>query len=244
MYRSHSAQDSSPEAHEFYGIIKRLGDILQRRPEIDWSEDRKWCAEVLEELARGCEKSLLLEEKLSGCRYLRGGDEHLLVDYGAGEEPPRVYKVTYGENFGCKSRFIAADPDLTGKHFHAEVQSDPLFYLNRWVYLNSITGYQTRYEGILPPPVDGTLPLICVSQKRLPEINPKDEKTIEAALSLYGYVRISKDTYLEKDSHILLTDAAPRNVRINEGLPALFDVIAEKASERVVTWAEERGLLG
>ena len=45
------------------------------------------------------------------------------------------------------------------------------------------------------------------------------------------------DCFLNFESRILLTDAAPRNVRIVDGTPALFDVIASFASEQVYEWA-------
>lgn len=151
--------------------------------------------------------------------------------------------MTYGENFGCKSRFLPSDPELTGQHFYAEVNADPFFYLERWIYLNSITRYQTRYEGLLPPLEEGALPLICISQEKLPPGNPS-ERNIETTLKKYGYLKISRNTFFEKGSHILLTDVAPRNVRIHEGVPALFDVIAEKASERVYQWVQAGGNQG
>lgn len=237
MYRFDPTANPSPETVGFKEIARKLGELLRGCLHVDWSEDRNRCAEVLEELAQGCEKSQLLTERLAGTRYVRGGDEHKLLDFQSGQnEPRRVYKVTFGESFGCKSCFIPSDPDLMGRHFYAEVNSNPLFYLERWIYLNSITNFQTRYEGILPPPEGGTLPLICVSQEMLPQGNPS-EVEIETALGRYGYIKISQNTFFERNSHILLTDVAPRNVRIYEGIPGLFDVIAEKASPRVCEWA-------
>ena len=45
-------------------------------------------------------------------------------------------------------------------------------------------------------------------------------------------------------SKILLTDAAPRNVRVVDGIPVPFDAMAEIASPRVVEWARGRGIYG
>ncbi len=236
MHCSDPTTNPSPETIEFEGIARRLGELLRGCLQVDWSENRDRCAEILTDLAQECQKSAFLEEKLEGARYVRGGDEHKLLEFQSVNEPARVYKVTFGENFGCKSRFIPSDPDLTGQHFYAEVNANPLFYLERWIYLNSITSYQTRYEGLLPPLEGGTLPLVCISQQKLPPGNPS-EREIETALRKYGYLKISRNTFFEKKSHILLTDVAPRNVRISEDIPALFDVIAEKASERVSEWA-------
>jgi len=236
LHRPNLPDNSSPEAIEFTRIIERLGELLRGGPKIDWPESRKRCAEILEELALGCEKSAALGKRLDGASFIKGGDEHLLARHSADGETPRVYKLTYGENFGCFSRFFPKDPELTGRHFFAEGNADPFFYLGRWVYLNSITHYQTRYEGILPPLQGGVLPLICVSQPELPKENPSPWE-IERALARFGYLRISHETFIEKNSGILLTDVAPRNVRIVDGIPALFDVLAQKASDQIRRWA-------
>jgi hypothetical protein len=48
------------------------------------------------------------------------------------------------------------------------------------------------------------------------------------------------DAFLNPHSRILLTDAAPRNVRIVNGSIALFDAIASFASDEICAWAFER----
>ena len=65
----------------------------------------------------------------------------------------------------------------------------PAVYLWRWVYLNSIGSYQTRYEGILPPAKPGQLPRICISQAVLPAENPTEDE-IKRALAEYGFAKI------------------------------------------------------
>jgi 5'(3')-deoxyribonucleotidase len=39
---------------------------------------------------------------------------------------------------------------------------------------------------------------------------------------------------------MLLTDAAPRNVRVVEGIPVPFDAIAQKAEGRLLDWCMNR----
>ena len=67
-------------------------------------------------------------------------------------------------------------------------------------------------------------------------VNPAEEE-ITTALARYGYRKISGDAFLNEETGILLTDAAPRNVRIIEGAIILFDALAELATDRVIQWA-------
>lgn len=183
-------------------------------------------------------KSRALNERVDGIPQERGGDEHILL--GVKSDPERIYKTTFGDNLGCYSRFWPSDPELTGKHFHAEGNANPFLYLKRWLYLNAISEFQTRYEGILPPQHEGHLPLICISQPMLRVDNPT-RREIEAAFRRYKYFKISEDAFLNPENKVLLTDAAPRNIRVIDGAPVPFDAIAERASEKIVTWATSQG---
>jgi len=102
--------------------------------------------------------------------------------------------------------------------------------------LNSFTGYITRFEGLLPAEGKLRMPRICVSQPTLDATNPTRAE-IREHLAKYEFESISEDAFLNFDNRILLTDAAPRNVRIVDGNLALFDVIASMATSRVYEWA-------
>ncbi len=186
-----------------------------------------------DELARKAEIS---HREVRGAHIEDGGSEHVIIEFEA--EPDRVFKATFGDNLGCRSDLFRSDPELTGRHFHPTGNADPFFYLRRWLCLNSISGYKTRYEGIIPLGYDGHLPRICVSQPVIIASNPT-ERQIEQALKLYGYRKISGDAFLNDDNGVLLTDAAPRNVRIVDGVPIPFDAIAEIAPPAVLQWAGE-----
>lgn len=166
-----------------------------------------------------------------------GGDEHHVIRVDA--DPQRVYKFTHNDNFGCQSYFSPHDPELTGRHFHGTENADPFFYLKRWHLLNSISGYQTRFEGFAPPQRSGQLPRMCISQPELEGGNPS-HAAIRQTMEQYGFVEISDGAFLQLDSGLLLTDMAPRNVRVIEGIPVPFDAIAQIASPAVLEWVNAR----
>lgn len=85
------------------------------------------------------------------------------------------------------TRFFRDDPEMMGRHFIPEVNINPLFYLTRWMILNSLTNYRTRFEGILP---QGNLlvPRFCVSQLILDkEIRTPDPALIRKTFMTYGF---------------------------------------------------------
>jgi hypothetical protein len=229
----HSIENSSPENRELGEILRQLEGLHQGGSPIDWQETRQRCGDALASLLIGCSKSLRLPSLLEGTEYEVGGDEHHLVRVES--EPERVYKITHSDSFGCFSRFLPADPDLTGRHFYATVNEDPRLYIRRWMLLNTLGEYQTRYEGLLWPQEDLFVPRICVSQPFLESENPSESEIAES-LSRYGYQRISVDTYLNGRTNILLSDAAPRNVRIINRVPVPFDAIASFATPEVLAW--------
>ena len=172
-----------------------------------------------------------------GVPYFVGGDEHLVFRSSAA--PGRIYKLTHGDNFGCRSYFSPHDPELTGRHFHGTGNADPFFYLERWRLLNAIGGYQTRFEAFLPPEKPGWLPRICISQPELDGENPS-RREIREALAQYGFNEISEDAFLDFETGVLMTDVAPRNIRIVEGIPVPFDAITQMATPRILEWAKAR----
>lgn len=222
-----------PETRELERILRRLERLMPVDPALDWKESRKWNIEALGRLAGGCEKSPGLIARLGGLDFEVGGDEHHLIRVD--DEPTRIYKATYGDSFGCRTRFDPFDPELSGRNFNATLNDDPRFYLRRWILLNGLGGYRTRYEGILPPERPDWAPRICVSQPWIDAPNPSSQE-IERAMLSFGFVLISENSYFQADSRLLLTDAAPRNVKIADGGPVPFDAIAELATGEVLSW--------
>jgi len=230
----------SSENRDLAGVLRELERVLPDRSDIDRPGFRERYREALHAFAFNSPTIGRLSALLDGASYFVGGDEHRIVQVREKQED-RVYKLTHSDSFGFRSEFHPSDPELLGKHFFAGVNTDLLFYLERWICLNSISTYQTRFEGFLPPESEHHMPRVCISQPVLPpqtltRPNPT-ELEIEEAFLPYGFRRISEGAFLHDESRILLTDAAPRNVRIVTGVPVPFDAIAEVASQEVINWA-------
>ena len=229
-------EDSSAENRELVRVIRELGGLLPSGPSVDWQELRRRCGDILREITRTSDSSRRLTAMLECAPFFVGGDEHHVVRVDS--EPDRIYKFTHGDNFGCRSYFSPADPELSG-HFHGETNADPFFYLNRWRLLNSISGFQTRFEGFLPSEKPGWLPRMCISQPELPGSNPTPRE-IRTSLEPYGFSEVSEAAFFHVETRLLLTDARPRNVRIVEGIPVPFDAIAQMASGKVLEWCSRQ----
>lgn len=233
-----SIENSCAENRELGEIIRWLEGFHCGDPSIDWKEARQRRADALHAcLLEDRDKSHALITRLQGAEYEIGGDEHFVVRVD--DDTERVFKITHGDAFGCCSFFSPQDPDLTGKHFHGSINEDPVLYLQRWMLLNSFSDYVTRFEGLLPPEGMLRMPRICMSQPALDAPNPT-RKEIQKCLADYGFESISEDAFLHFENRILLTDAAPRNVRILDGNLALFDAIAAMAASPIYKWASER----
>ena len=230
-------EDACPENSELAGVIRELERLHGGGAPIDWAQSRARCAEVLEVFRAKHQPSEALASLLEGADYEVGGDEHHLVRHEFRSD--RVYKLTHSGLFGCYSYFSPSDPELTGKHFHGSGNEDPVFYLRRWMLLNSMSSFRTRFEGLLPAELPQLVPRVCVSQPLVPGKNP-ERAAIATSLSLHGFGKISEDAYLHLEPEILLTDAAPRNVRIVDGRPVPFDAIAILATDAVIEWALSR----
>lgn len=230
-------ENASPANRELAGVVRELGRLYESRPPFDRSRSRTRHAEVLASVSISFPSAQLLAERLKAAEYKVGGDEHYLVRIDTEKE--RVFKITYGDAFGCFPEFLRSDPEEKDRHFYASINDDPIFYLRRWMLLNTLSGFQTVFEGFLPPEHPLKLPRICMSQPVLISENPTRSE-IQSHLAIYGFRRISEDTYLHGGTHILLTDAAPRNVRIIDGIPVPFDAIASIASPVVIAWAAHR----
>jgi len=227
---------SSPEVRELGRIVWELDKIYASRPKIDRQEPRRWLGDVLQGIIASSEKSKALIEMLEGAEYFVGGDEHHIIRVDS--EPDRIYKFTHGDNFGCRSYFSPHNVDLLG-HFHGETNDDPVFYLFRWMILNAIGDFQTRFEGFVPPERPGWLPRICISQPALPVVNPTVPE-IRKSLAQFGFVEVCENAYFDPATGLLLTDAAPRNVRVSNGIPIPFDAIAQIPEGRLLEWCLKR----
>ena len=189
-----SVENSSSENRELAGIIRQLEGLYRRDPSLDWAESRQRCAQALNACFAASDQNSALTSLLQGATYEVGGAEHYIVRVD--KHPERVFKVTHGDSFGCYSYFSRQDPDLTGRNFHGSVNDDPIFYLQRWMLLNFVGGYQTRLEGLLAPEGGLRIARICVSQPTLVAKNPRRDE-IRDHLKDYGFEWISEDAFLD-----------------------------------------------
>jgi hypothetical protein len=224
---------TDPETRGLAEVLRRLERLVPRNSSLHWSETRQRNIEALQKLSQLDDRTDRLIDLLDGVEYEVGGDEHLL--FRVDKQPHRIYKATYGDNLGCCSKFDPIDPELTGKNFNATGNISAEFYFRRWILLNSLGGYKIRFEGILPPELPDWLPRICISQPWLEGNNPRPD-LVAKLMRQEGFSEVSQDSFYSETTGILLTDAAPRNVRISEGRPIPFDAIAEVAADEVVRW--------
>ncbi len=236
-------QDAGSGPCELVAALRELGRLLPGHLEIDWEEDRNRVRDIFRAMAGGAiqrERTGRLTALLQGAQYILGGDEHdiLRLEFDAS----RVYKLTRGNIFGCRSYFSPVDPDLIG-HFHGEGNADPFFYLRRWQLLNEVSEFQTRLEGIVAPARPGWLPRFCISQPVLPGQNPS-LRVLRGSFVAHGFVEISEGAYFDPTRDLLFTDASPRNVRVYENVPVPFDVIAQTVSGRLRDWCHCRATGG
>lgn len=233
-------EDASPENRELGSIARQLGKLHENPSTFDWAKSRQWCCDLLVAIRETCGKSRDLEERLEGRKFEVGGSEHSLVELP--EFEGRIFKITGDNSFGTSWDLFPSDPELTGKHFHATVCEDPIYYLRRMMLVNMFTAeeYQTRYEGILPPGPHLKVPRLCISQGYVDSPNAS-RHIIESGMRALEFEKISEDTFLNIGIGVLIGDAAPRNVKEIEGVLVPFDAIAEVASPRVIEWALEQG---
>ncbi len=231
---SSSQENAFSQNRELEGILRELGRISQSCRSLGWKEARESYSEALTSLARRFPITSELEKDwLIDLDAFVGGDEHINIRIE--RRPGRIYKITKADQFGCGVLFDPHDIELTGFNFLAQGNDDPFIYLKRWELLNSIGDYQTRFEGFVAPERDGWMPRICVSQPVLTDPVPT-QKDITDALIPYGYHEVSLGAYYSMESGILLSDSFPRNVRLQDGNPALFDSIATIPQEKARKW--------
>jgi len=220
------------------GILGELGRVSQSGRGLGWQEARESYRKTLTRLAQDHPVSReIADQWFVDLDAFVGGDEH--VNIRLDRESNRIYKITKADQFGCSVIFDPHDAELTGFNFLARGNDDPFIYLNRWQLLNSIGDYQTRFEGFVAPEREGWMPRICMSQPVLTDPVP-NQKDITHSLNPFGYFPVSSGAYYSPDSDILLTDTFPRNVRIQDGNPALFDSIASRPTEPARKWLHKK----
>ncbi len=229
-------EDAGTESGGLGDLVRRLGGIREEGSPVDWAGPRERTGNILEKVRLHCGQSSEIERRLTGLRFKRGGAEHDLVRLA--DEPGRIFKMTHSDSFGIVSELFREDPEFSGRHFHAGVNPDPVLYLQRWMLLNSLSEYQTRYEGMLPPAANCHIPRICVSQPFVggPDANPL---LIQDGFATLEFFQVSQDTFLRAPDRILLSDAAPRNVKVADQVLVPFDVVAQIATEEVIDWATQ-----
>ncbi len=230
-------ENASAANIELGGILRQLGGLHQGSSPFDWQESWGRRSEILWSCFGDPERDSRLAEIFDGKEYEIGGDEHHLIRFD--EDPSQIFKVTHSDSFGCYAWHSPADPERTGRHFFGSVNENPAAYIRRWTLLNALGEYQTQFVGLLQPAERGRLPRICMSQPYVDAPLPELE-TIKQGMASIEFQEISRDTFLRTDDRILLSDAAPRNVREVEGVLVLFDVVAQIASDPVLEWGKNR----
>ena len=213
--------------------MRQLGRVSERSRDLGWKEARENYLSALTEFKKDFPLTAALETELASGSAFLGGDEHLNVQIES--DTSRLFKVTAHNQFGVQAFFDPHDVTGDGRYFLATGNDDPSFYLQRWKLLNEISLYQTRFEGITVPEREGYFPRICVSQPYLEGLSPTQTQISEALLN-FGYHEVSAGAYYSSTTDVLLTDTFPRNVRIQGGLPALFDSVASRPTGVVKEW--------
>lgn len=103
---------ADPETRELAEVLRRLERSMPSSPSLNWTETRRRNIESLQELSQADDKTDRLIDLLDGADYEEGGDEHIL--FRVDTEPNRIFKATYGDNFGCYSKFDPIDAEITG----------------------------------------------------------------------------------------------------------------------------------
>jgi hypothetical protein len=65
----------------------------------------------------------------------------------------------------------------------------------------------------------------AISQRELPPENPTHQEIVKGFCEI-GFIEVSEHSYYRKDDNILLGDAAPRNIRFENGTLVPFDAVA------------------
>ncbi len=225
--------------------LPEMGDILSECAEIGWKTfEEKSCTCLMEGLGRtpeDLERNFALATRIDDRQSFEGGDEHYILLFSEGQRDQRVLKWTYGDNFGLHLKVFEHDPELMNHHVISSGNPDPVKYLKRWIILNNIGPPVTRFEGLLPPDFlhNERLPRLAISQRMLPPENPTHQEIVKGFRRI-GFIEVSEHSYYRKEDNILLGDAAPRNIRFEEGTLVPFDAVAEHPEGLAKEWCMNR----
>lgn len=220
--------------------IPQMGAILSECAEVGWKAfETRCCACLLEGLGgtpKELGRNISLAAEIDDRQAFEGGDEHYILLPGA-HATERVLKWTYGDNFGLRLKVFEHDPELMNHHVISSGNNDPRYYLRRFMILNRIGPPITRFEGIIPPDFLGNerLPRLVISQRELNPENPSLRDIVRCFREI-GFVEVSEHSYYRKEDNILLGDAAPKNVRIENGVIIPFDAVAEHPEGSALEW--------
>jgi hypothetical protein len=228
----------------YIDAIPEMGAILSECAEVGWKATTKSCCACLMEGLGGTPedigRNIALAARIDDAQSFEGGDEHYLL-LPCGNLSKRVLKWTYGDNFGLQLKVFEHDPELMNHHVISSGNPDPVKYLRRWIILNNIGPPVTRLEGILPPDFlrNERLPRLAISQRELPPENPTHQEIVKGFREI-GFIEVSEHSYYRKDDNILLGDAAPRNIRFENGTLVPFDAVAEHPEGTAMEWCMDR----
>ncbi len=225
--------------------IPKMGDILSECSEIGWKAfEEKSCEYLMGRLGSSSgelQKKFGLTTETDPLIEFEGGDEHFILLFPEEHRDQRVLKWTYGDNFGLQLKVFEHDPELMNQHVISSGNPDPITYLRRWIILNNIGPPITRFEGILPPDFlrNERLPRIAISQRELPPENPTQQEIVKGFRKI-GFIEVSEHSFYREEDNILLGDAAPRNIRFEDGALVPFDAVAEHPEGIAKEWCINR----
>lgn len=186
---------------------KAVGDILSKCSEFGWKAVEEECCQYLPERLAGspeeAERKFQIASAVDGKEQFHAGNEHYIF-LPSDDNQNRVVKWTYGNNFGLKLNVYENDPAGMNQNVIPTGNVDPIYYLKRWIILNTISSPITRLEGLLPPDFRSgeRLPRLSISQDMLPPENPTYQE-IFRAFRRVGF-NIAENSYYRIGDNVLL----------------------------------------
>lgn len=224
--------------------IPGVGDILSKCSEIGWKAVEEECCQYLLERLAGspeeAERKFQVASAVDGKEQFHAGNEHYIF-LPSDDNQSRVVKWTYGNNFGLKLNVYENDPAGMNQNVIPTGNVDPVYYLKRWIILNTISSPITRLEGLLPPDFlcGERLPRLSISQDMLPPENPTYQEIVRAFRRI-GFTNIAENSFYRIEDNVLLGDATPWNVRIVSRKIIPFDAVAENPSGEACDWCRQQ----
>ena len=224
--------------------IPGVGDILSKCSEIGWKAVEEECCQYLLECLAGspeeADRKFQIASQVDGKEQFHAGNEHYIF-LPSDDDQSRVVKWTYGNNFGLKLNVYENDPAGMDQNVIPTGNMDPIYYLRRWIILNTIAAPITRFEGLLPPDFlrGERLPRLSISQDMLPPENPNYQEIVRAFRRI-GFINIAENAYYRIEDNVLLGDATPWNVRIVGKGIIPFDAVAENPIGEACSWCRPK----